>query len=77
MEQHAIPRQITSFEFKLIGFMTLKQFLYLVIFAPIGYIVYVLFPIPLLNIILGIVVGGMGAFTKSRRSRTENGWMEL
>ena len=61
MEQHAIPRQITSFEFKLIGFMTLKQFLYLVIFAPIGYIVYVLFPIPLLNIILGIVVGGMGA----------------
>lgn len=60
MEQHAIPRQITSFEFKLIGFMTLKQFLYLVIFAPLGYIVYVIFPIPLLNIILGILVGGVG-----------------
>src|SRR5438270_526220 len=34
MEQHAIPRQITSFEFKLIGFMTLKQFLYLLVFLP-------------------------------------------
>jgi hypothetical protein len=51
---------ITSFEFKLIGFMTLKQFLYLVIFAPIGYIVYWLFPIPLLNILMGIAVGGIG-----------------
>ncbi len=60
MEQHPIPRQITSFEFKLIGFMTLKQFLYLVIFAPIGYIAYSLFPIPILNIIIGIVVGSIG-----------------
>ena len=57
MEQHPIPRQITSFEFKLIGFMTLKEFLYVVIFAPLGYIVYSLFPIPFLNIILGLAVG--------------------
>jgi len=60
MEQHPIPRQITSFEFKLIGFMTLKQFLYLIIFAPIGYIVYSLFPIPFLNILLGAAVGFLG-----------------
>lgn len=60
MEQHPIPRQITSFEFKLIGFMTLKQFLYVVISAPAGYIVYSLFPIPLLNIILGFSVGMLG-----------------
>ncbi|MFA5135916.1 MAG: PrgI family protein [Patescibacteria group bacterium] len=60
MEQHPIPRQITSFEFKLIGFMTLKQFLYIIIFAPIGYIVYALFPIPLLNILFGIVVAALG-----------------
>ena len=60
MEQHPIPRQITSFEFKLIGFMTLKEFLYVVIFAPLGYIVYTLFPIPFLNIILGLAVGLMG-----------------
>ena len=61
MEQHPIPRQITSFEFKLIGFMTLKQFLYVVIFAPLGYIVYSLFPIPFLNIVLGFAVGMLGA----------------
>jgi len=60
MEQHAIPRQITSYEFKLIGFMTLKQFLYLVIFAPLGYIVYVIFPIPFINFLLGLAVGALG-----------------
>lgn len=60
MEQHAIPRQITSFEFKLIGFMTLKQFLYLVIFAPLGYIVYIIFPLPFVNILVGIAVAAVG-----------------
>ncbi len=60
MEQHPIPRQITSFEFKLIGFMTLRQFLYLVIFFPIGFIVYFLFPIPFLNLLLGVLIGGVG-----------------
>ena len=61
MEQHAIPRQITSFEFKLIGFMTLKQFLYLVVFFPVAFIVYKLFPIPIINILLavGVVVLGL------------------
>jgi len=56
MEQHPIPRQITTFEFKLIGFMTLKQFLYLVIFVPLGFIVFKLFPIPILNILLAIIL---------------------
>ncbi|NTU46918.1 hypothetical protein HGA88_04810 [Candidatus Roizmanbacteria bacterium] len=60
MEQHQIPRQITTFEFKLIGFMTLKQFLYLIIFFPAAYIVFSLFPIPLLNVLLAIVVAGSG-----------------
>lgn len=62
MDQHPIPRQITTFEFKLIGFMTLRQFIYLVVFIPIGFIVYFLFPIPLLNIVLGVMVGGLGFF---------------
>lgn len=61
MDQHPIPRQITTFEFKLIGFMTLKQFLYLVIFIPTGAIVYFLIPIPLLNIIGAIIPGLFGA----------------
>ena len=56
MEQHPIPRQITTFEFKLIGFMTLKQFVYLIVGFPLAYIVYILFPIPLLNILLGVLV---------------------
>ncbi|OGK63029.1 hypothetical protein A2334_01410 [Candidatus Roizmanbacteria bacterium RIFOXYB2_FULL_38_10] len=60
MEQHPIPRQITSFEYKLIGFMTLKQFIYLVIFILLAYTVYAVFPIPLLNILLAIGVGLLG-----------------
>ena len=40
--------------------MTLKQFLYLVIFGPLGYIVYIIFPIPFLSIALGILVAGCG-----------------
>lgn len=60
MEQHPIPRQITTFEFKLIGFMTLKQFIYLVVFIPLGFIVFKLFPLPLLNIILGLFTGFIG-----------------
>ncbi len=60
MDQHPIPRQITTFEFKLIGFLTVKQFIYLIIFIPLGFIVYYLFPVPLVNILLAIIVGGFG-----------------
>lgn len=60
MEQHPIPRQITTFEFKLIGFMTIKQFIYLVVFSPLALIIYKLFPIPILNILLAFIVGGVG-----------------
>ena len=60
MEQHPIPRQITTFEFKLIGFMTLKQFIYLVIFLPIAYIALSLFPIPVLNILIAGVIAFAG-----------------
>lgn len=60
MEQHPVPRQITTFEFKLIGFMTLKQFIYLVIFLPIAYVVLSVFPIPILNVLLAFLVGFTG-----------------
>lgn len=65
MEQHPIPRQVTTFEFKLIGFMTLKQFLYLVVFFPLGFIVWKIFPIPIINFLLGlatILIGVAFAF---------------
>ena len=54
MEQHPVPRQITTFEFKLIGFMTLRQFIYLVIFIPLGVIAFKLIPIFLVNIVLAV-----------------------
>ena len=60
MEQHPVPRQITTFEFKLIGFMTLKQFIYLVVFLPTAYVVLSIFPIPIVNIFLAFIVAFMG-----------------
>jgi len=60
MDQHPIPRQITTFEFKLIGFLTVKQFIYLLIFVVSGIVVYYLFPIPYLNILAGVMVGLIG-----------------
>lgn len=57
MEQHPVPRQITTFEFKLIGFMTLRQFLYLLVFIPAGLVLWKIIPIPLLNIFIGILTG--------------------
>lgn len=60
MDQHPIPRQITTFEFKLIGFLTIKQFIYLVVFIPLAIITYYIFPIPLLNILAAIIIGLIG-----------------
>lgn len=60
MEQHPIPRQITTFEFKLIGFLTLKQFIYVLVFAVFGFIVYGLISIPFLNYLMGASVGSIG-----------------
>lgn len=41
MEAHPIPQNVTSFQFKLIGDMTLKQFLYLATGLGIAYINFV------------------------------------
>lgn len=63
MEQHPIPRQITTFEFKLIGFLTIKQFVYLIVCASSTVTLYFLIPIPIINlitaaltVILGLVI---------------------
>src|SRR3989344_5295312 len=45
MEQHPVPRNISSFQFHLVGDMTLKQFGYLAGGVIIAYIVYKL-PLP-------------------------------
>ena len=40
MEQHPVPQNVTTFQFRLIGDMTLKQFGYLAGGAMLGYIFY-------------------------------------
>lgn len=45
MNQHPVPQQISSYEFKLVGDMTLKQFVQLAAGVAIAFLFYVL-PIP-------------------------------
>lgn len=41
MQPHPIPQNVTSFQFHLVGDMTLKQFIYLAIGATIAYVFFV------------------------------------
>jgi hypothetical protein len=41
MQQHPVPQNITAFEFKLVGFLTLKQFGYLATAGVISFIFFV------------------------------------
>lgn len=45
MENHPIPQDITGFQFKLIGAMTIRQFIYLAIGAIISFVFFFLLPI--------------------------------
>lgn len=42
MEAHPIPQNVTSFQFRLVGDMTLKQFIYLASGAGVAYLTFVL-----------------------------------
>ena len=46
MEQHPVPRNITGFQFHLIGDMTVRQFAYLAGGVILAFIVFKVFPIP-------------------------------
>lgn len=63
MEPHPIPQNVTSFEFRLVGDMTLKQFFYLGAGLGIAYLLYavayfsypiVVLPLILISILLGV-----------------------
>ncbi len=63
MEPHPIPQNVTSFQFKLVGDMTLKQFLYLAGGCTAAYVTFVFFardfpifawPFIVLSTLLGI-----------------------
>lgn len=43
MEPHPIPQNISSFQFRLVGDMTLKQFAYLALGSTLGYLIFVFF----------------------------------
>ncbi len=60
MEQHPVPRQITTFEFKLVGFMTIKQFGFVLLAGVFGYGFFLIVPIFILNYIVGIATFCVG-----------------
>jgi hypothetical protein len=62
MEPHAVPRQITTFEFKLIGFLTLKEFAYLIVFAGLAAVAYFTAPFDLAKYASAGAVFGVGVF---------------
>lgn len=60
MEQHPVPQNVTTFQFRLIGDMTLKQFGYMAAGGILGYIAFKL-PLPLfLNWPLAITIALTG-----------------
>lgn len=60
MKQHPVPQQITSFQFKLIGDMTVRQFVYLASGVLLGYLTINLGLTTVIKIPLGIVLALTG-----------------
>ena len=55
MQQHPVPRNVTGFQFKLVGDMTLKQFGYLAGGVVMGYIAFRAVPGPaVIKFMIGI-----------------------
>jgi hypothetical protein len=61
MENHPIPQDVTGFQFKLIGNMTVKQFAYLAGGGVVAVLFYYLPVFVLLKFIIMIFGGGLGA----------------
>ena len=62
MEAHPIPQNVTSFQFRLVGDMTLKQFAYLAFGVSLAYLMFVFFALsyPIISWPLVILFGGGG-----------------
>lgn len=61
MEQHPVPRNISGFQFHLVGDMTLKQFGYLVAGGGMGFLIYKMLPFPsVINFSIGGIFGLLG-----------------
>lgn len=80
MDTHPIPQNVTSFQFKLVGDMTLKQFLYLASGIVIAYLLFVFLSnsYPLIAwpiIILSVALGAGFAFLPIE-SRPLDHWLK-
>lgn len=71
MEPHPIPQNVTSFEFRLIGDMTLKQFFYLGVGLGTAYLLYaiayfsypiIVLPLILISALLGVAFAFLPIF---------------
>lgn len=61
MEQHAVPRNITGFQFKLVGDMTLRQFAYFASGIVIAYIIFRIGPFPeIINLAIACIIALIG-----------------
>lgn len=61
MENHPIPQDVTGFQFKLIGDMTVKQFAYIAAGAILAWLCFSILPLPLnLLFALGSALFGVG-----------------
>lgn len=67
MKQHTVPQNIMSVEFKIIGDLTIRQFIYVTIAGGISFIFWLTIPVALLKytlIIISILIGIMITFAK-------------
>lgn len=60
MEQHAVPHSVTNFEFKLIGWFTVKQFMYLLLCVGLATVLFFAIPVPILNILMAVLAVLLG-----------------
>lgn len=77
MEEHAVPQNITTFEFKLFGPFTIRQFIYVAIGGIIGAVFY-FSPLPkAVSYILGaiFVFGGIGFAAIPLQGRSLDKWI--
>ena len=63
MEPHPIPQNVTTFQFHLVGDMTLKQFMYLAAGSGIAYVIFVFFSkdYPIVSWPAIVISAGLGA----------------
>ena len=60
VESHPIPQDVTGFQFKIIGDMTIKQFAYLMVSVFLGWVFYQLPIIGFIKLPLALGIGGIG-----------------